>query len=1615
VTVKINSGNPRYPFPQFLDYGIGRASLASHNPVGVTHAEMEQRIRDAWQIMSNLFVYSGESLGGIQYIHYQSSPDCTEGDGYALIAAAYMGDKQTFDGLWLWMHDHRMNKVRSYIACPTMINGGYFYGQLPGWTGSGANSAADGDYDMALGLLMAWYQWGDNMGINDACATPISYKTDALAMIKALVEPDEGDVTGDCAKTSGDIGYDGYFKGGNTWKESTAFATGQCPNGPQFAGPQNEHMDYTAPAYFNCFASTLLGQGYAAGSFEVTQFQRGEASSDWLMGQEKAQGLIPFAGWVDLGGGTPAFSNYSDGEDFRNGWRTALNYVWNGNPATHWDPVGHQVVAGGNTNEYDEAGNFASFLKNPQSLGQACMAPGSAPITFNGIATAVYYYSPTGVPATTFTLNWVDGTGAPSAVAAQDFDLMAKMFRQCVIEWDVSSAGDGYLTSVPIYFHDFFRLLGMEILSGNLPSPCSLVAPGAGSPPANMKVYKAVNKTYAFTGDQVTYWINYRNFASVAATGVQVQDILPAGESFVSAVPAPASTVGGTITWNLGSVPGLQNQNYAATEGGITLTVQVSATTGRLCNVATVSCANGSGWTSNEYPNDQTAVMERNCVDIIPAALSLTKTANTNMANPGDTVTFTIAYANNPAPWLNGGRPGVTAAFANNGDPASNSTEHWMFRLYHAAEEAYIDYHNYRISYFLYDPSYGAGSWTFGSSGQPTIYEGGSAITLTEQNLIPGTAANGLKWNQRVIVQFDAQLATIASHLWNYYGMPARIHQGGLQPLRATFDMHLNSYAATNWSDDWSADPAAVDTDGGAYFPITNDWTDPYNPNLAVTKVDADACQTASHQVNNVLVEEWDGYTWRRAFGDGPISGREMDNVLIVDTLPAGLTFGGFVGTTGTVAGNVITWSIPLLRINDSGTLSYYATVANAAYFGGCPVSTTLVNPAQISATNESPIHSSASISVTCNALPTPVPAFNKSGPAGPVAVGASIPYVISYSAPTPLGLVTDTFSANTIANWTNQQGSAGWAIAGGVLAGGSWGGGTITNNASNAANTTVTAHISIPAYAYGGVVFRATAANTYYYVEVMTTNNGQSQVFFKKSVGGTVTTIQSTAANLTIPGATFFGVQVWANGNSFTIGIDTGGGFTDPFGGPIIDSSIAGPGTAGIRSENDPGVQATDFSATVDRLTGVSIYDTTPANTTYQSSAPAANAAPAVGATGLVRWDLGTILQGTTYSVTLTVQVASCPGSGNVVNQATLSVVNALSNDVTTTVSCGGTPTYTPTRTASPSASPSPSPSNTVSASPTRTASPSPSPSATVTLTPSPVASPTFTPTASPSFSGSPTASPSRTATASPSATPTASPSATVTPTATDSPAYTATGTPSATMSFSPSDTPSATATLTATRTATLTASPTPSFTPTPTASDSPTQSCTFSPSPSFSPSSTPTASPTVTLTRTPTATATVTSSATPSASPTPSSTVTRTASPTPTVTLTATASATVTQTPTISPTFSISPTHAVVFYQQPALVVEKGIYPNPFSDTAKLYFNLREAAHLSLQFYNVAGEAVYHLDLDGTAGQNQALWQGINQVGARCASGVYILHLTAVGTDDSKGDFWADLVIMR
>ena len=64
VPVHINSGNPAYPFPQFLEYACG-GNLGTENPEGLVHAEMERYIRKAYQQHANEFEYTGKEYKGI--------------------------------------------------------------------------------------------------------------------------------------------------------------------------------------------------------------------------------------------------------------------------------------------------------------------------------------------------------------------------------------------------------------------------------------------------------------------------------------------------------------------------------------------------------------------------------------------------------------------------------------------------------------------------------------------------------------------------------------------------------------------------------------------------------------------------------------------------------------------------------------------------------------------------------------------------------------------------------------------------------------------------------------------------------------------------------------------------------------------------------------------------------------------------------------------------------------------------------------------------------------------------------------------------------------------------------------------------------------------------------------------------------------------------------------------------------------------------------------------------------------------------------------------------------------------------------------------------------------
>ncbi len=1112
ITVHINSDNPRIPFPQFLDYQGGK-TLGRDNADGITDIEMEKNTREAYQIMMNRATYEGTTVQGTKYIIFNPpglgstgpEPDCSEGDGYALLAAAYMADKPTFDGIYMYIHDHKGSVVEMFSQCGVIRNPTYRYGigtqgWRPGTADADKDAAADGDFDIAMGLLVAYRQW-PTLGIKDDCGKTRTYKELLIKYLKTISDtifyndgswtcnpsycpngPDPRvDATGANGYYSGDIGFDGYVKSGNTWGELTTWATPAGPgNNPQkgylFNGkvihPRSMYvtskwLDYIAPSYFRAFAEFLEEEDPVAHNWNINQFRRAEASSDWIMGQIYAQGKLPTGGNISQIGPPPtnsvSFNDANFAEDSRNPWRTIVNYVWNGNPSTTWDPELHEPQAGGNTFEYDNAmrvGNY-SKLRN-----KGCHKLGNDPTDLKFVGPAIMTneipMDPAGLlPVNVGNhINYNLGSFSPAIVAyhkdqnnAESKDLIADWYRQLTLMWDADMVtspvpDNRYIKSVPKYFHEWFRVLGLLTVTGNYYAPSLMAEPDA---KANLKVYLATNKTVASgprvvngvnitPGDEISYTISYRNFSILQAENVVITYPLPPEVEFVSATGGTNS--GGVITWNIGSVPGYTstgesgddwktfNPKTYPTYGEVKFKVRVKAGYENtiICNQATITASNSEPNTSNEFPNNETATFEKNCVNIISRSLSIAKVADRNVAANGDIINYTLRFGNSSQNgWLNGGRPDVRVTYSY-GLSGPNAGNHY-FRVLHGAQEPYINPGNYRISYFLndaarigiYDPVTNINGWDL----KVTILEGGDPdkVKFTSEQYTFGEDANG-KWNQRLIMRFPDTLMATSQHTNMFFakaGEPNEVlfvHKGIAAPFRMAIQFQAKGGSSACgtvpvgplMADDWSFDNTLdVGTnDKHLYFPITPGWFDyqsTYNPALSTTinEVHVDACEpNYNKNFDRLLVEEWDGYVWRRILGRGPVPGMEMQNVCVTDTLPANLEWQGFtesealgIKATYNPSTRVISWCTPSMLPGASGMIKYAAKAKS-----DCSADILVDNKAWIHSSSQAPIDSSFKVLVTCKPIPPLNPiasTIKKSSPAEGYDINDIIPYTVSF------------------------------------------------------------------------------------------------------------------------------------------------------------------------------------------------------------------------------------------------------------------------------------------------------------------------------------------------------------------------------------------------------------------------------------------------------------------------------------------------------------------------------------------------------------------------------------------------------------------------------------------
>ncbi|MFN8437337.1 MAG: T9SS type A sorting domain-containing protein [Cytophagales bacterium] len=1342
VTPNINSGNPNFPFPQFKDYNGGNLktiSSSDHHAQGVVHAEMEQTIRVAYQNVCNNMTYNilnngvvgPTTVNGVKYIMpYTDGIDhctCVEGDGYYLLAAAYMADKPTFDGYYMWVHDRAFQKTTRFID--NVVNSPN-YNYSPGISGGGSygggldvrggaltgNSAADGDLDVAMALLVAWKQWGDDAVI---CTDPelgvITYKNEAIRYISTMADtvpykyPNGSTYLPNGNYVSGIIGLDGYLKNGDSWNEITDWAANASYRGikRQVTGNQFLYIDYSAPSYFNAFSKVLTQEG--AKPWLIEQYDRAEASSDWLMGKMASKGLVGFAGRMKfLSNGEPDFSSYSDGEDFRLGWRTVLNYVWNGNSTKTWNPITHQPVNTPNSYELDFAKNNQKFMNNPQSYGNDPYKLSTLKFNICGPSTMTTFHGPKGAgpesssdttypaSATYYRLNKAFGGFSPSTVATQDFNLMAKTYRKCEITWDGANneVGQQYETSRPLYFHEFFRLLGLMVTTGNWHNPLDMIAK------PNLKIYKSVNKTYAYIGDTLTYTLKCRNYGKLDAEDVVITDVLPAGLQYLSSVSSNSSMsfskTGNSLTWTVNKIKGTNvglPQNLNLTKDSIIIKVLITnQASSRICNTSTISCSNGESYTSNEYPNNITATMERNCVDIIKdKPLTIKKSASRNVVQVGDTLTYTIVVKNKSVGFLNGGRTGVYFSFGVDGLSTSKNNMKTFGRIFHGADEAYINLSNYRYSYFMNEQI--VPNWI-------VVKEFSEGVGTQDPTFFIQPLTPGVGYNHRLVVRFPSVLSTVTPHLAEYSTSTQMIHRGAMQPPRLLTRFETNPNGNFDFSDDWSADPNFISTDQSddLLTLITNDWTDPLNTDIPLTKIHPEACDVYTKKSNKILVEEFDGYTWRRIYGTSPVEGRELLNVKVTDSLPSEVVFGGFTNgyPSGTITGNKITWpTITQMLVNDSVVYKFWVTVKDASYFG-CPNTPNpefIINGAKATADNEGIVKDTAVTRVSCDALFTPLKNFNKTSDKQNYQVGDDITYTIGWknsAGGIEKGVGTSLSSHWQLINGLRFKFNTNSMIISGKDSGGVKYDNLMTNKYSYGNNGSIESTISlISDQEVFALVFRQNG-NKWYEIRFKKLYNGISTSLwdFGYTTANTFTQLLPEKL-IALTGSTIdINVQLLDQKLSYSI--------MNP--GAIVPSIPQFTylnlqdvnGYAGWRSNNSSSSEVTAWETNLDAAFNIQMKDPIPSGLTFVSATNAnLSLCPSCGSTvisgsnvsGTVTYTniAGPVMYGDSITYVWKGKVSSCPANGKIINNAVLTINDSSKLTATNIVSCGTvtTPVY--------------------------------------------------------------------------------------------------------------------------------------------------------------------------------------------------------------------------------------------------------------------------------------------------------------------------------------------------
>ena len=233
------------------------------------------------------------------------------------------------------------------------------------------------------------------------------------------------------------------------------------------------------------------------------------------------------------------------------------------------------------------------------------------------------------------------------------------------VSWDIASLPVGSVTlsyevtvNAPIGFPDEY-LNTAEVASSDQSDPDSEPGNDDGDQSeddedffevipqtSDLSIAKLINNSTPNVGDIVTFTINISNGGTSTATGVNVQDVLPAGFGNITAISNGGTQVTNTVNWSGLTVTVGSNTTV------LTFNAEVLAPTGvsdEYTNTAQITASDqfDPDSTPNNDDGDQSEDDEASVSATIEQSdLSITKTASDSSPNVGDVITFTLTITN---------------------------------------------------------------------------------------------------------------------------------------------------------------------------------------------------------------------------------------------------------------------------------------------------------------------------------------------------------------------------------------------------------------------------------------------------------------------------------------------------------------------------------------------------------------------------------------------------------------------------------------------------------------------------------------------------------------------------------------------------------------------------------------------------------------------------------------------------------------------------------------------------------------------------------------------------------------------------------------------------------